>query len=126
MPSLPNPVVFIALKLGGYTVAGVLLNKLFKKEAFPPLFGIARFLAGLGLGVITIPVATYSSYLWIVGLRIVAWFALIYFFYRPQNDLNRTFYLAVLGGVAYSFVLDGILSLISLIFPGSQMKIPWF
>jgi hypothetical protein len=126
MPSLPNPIALLALKLGGYTVAGAVLNRVFKKEVFPPLFGIVRAFSGLALGLITIPLATYSPNLWLVGLRIAVWYFLIRFFYRSSDASNKVFYLAVLGGVVYSFILDGVLVLLSFLIPGSWIKIPWF
>ena len=126
MAHIPNPFALFAVKVAGYIVAGVVLNKTFKKDVFPPFFGIIRAIAGLALGLLTIPLAAIMTpYLWLVVLRIIVWYVLIYYFFYKSSDCSqKTFRIAVLCAVVWSFVLDGMLELLSLVLPGS-MEIPF-
>jgi hypothetical protein len=123
--SIPNPIPLIIVKVAGYTVAGILLNRTFKKGVFPVLIGIVRTIAGLLLGLLTIVLAAViSPIIWYVVLRIGVWYLLIYYFYERKGITDPTFRIGLLAGVACSFAIDGILYLLSSIFP-DIMLIPW-
>ena len=122
--SIPNPIPLVIVKFVGYTVFGVILNRIFKKEVFPVLFGVARTITGLLLGLLTILLAALiTPVLWYVLLRIGVWYLLIWYFYERRGYSDKTFRIAVLSGVTWSFLLDGILYALSSIFPDS-LSIP--
>ena len=118
--SIPNPVPLLVLKVVGYSVAGVVLNRIFKKNVCPIWFGVFRTVVGLGLGLLTILLAALiTPVVWYVILRIGIWYLMIWYFYERKGYSDKTFRIAVLLGIAWSFLLDGILYLLSSIFPDS-------
>ena len=124
MGYIPNPIPIVIVKVVGYTVAGVILNKIFKKDVFPVLFGIVRTVSGLTLGLLTIALsAIISPYLWYVGLRIVVWYILIWYFYERKGISDKWFRIALLIGIGWSFLIDVILYWIFETLPDS-MRIP--
>jgi hypothetical protein len=125
MPYLPNPIPVVVVKVVGYTISGFIFNRFFKRDVNPLLFGGVRAVAGLGFGLITIPLAIIiTPYIWYIGLRVVVWYFALRYFYEPKGYIDTTLRIAVLVGIAFSFALDGILYLLQLALP-DMMSIPW-
>ncbi len=61
--SLPNPVFYFPAKIVIYSVAGLVLNKVYQAGPNPLLFGILRVATGFGLGFLLL-LAAYSGELW--------------------------------------------------------------
>jgi hypothetical protein len=125
MGYIPNPIPLVIVKVAGYTVTGIILNRVFKKDVFPILIGVVRTITGLAVGAFTILLAALiTPYVWYLGLRIAVWYLIIWYFYERKGWSDSTFRIGLLVGVASSFLIDGILFLLSYMFH-DLMLIPW-
>lgn len=118
MPAGPEPlglVYFAGIKLAGYSLAGLQLNRHFKVGRPRPLvFGISRTCLGLAVGFAFASIALWSELtqselpflLGLLPVRFGEWLLIIWLFYR-RHDLDRTRWLASAGaGTLWSYALD--------------------
>ena len=113
--SVPGYLVFGAVKLVGYSLAGWFLNRRYSNPR--PHFvvvGIARVLIGIGLGalfaLLVFPLVMAGglgfALLGIIPVRMLEWWILIWLFYdRSMQTQGKDWRYACLGTV-WSFVLD--------------------
>jgi hypothetical protein len=118
VPGFPTPIgiaAFAVVKLAGYTAAGAFLRRRFGSPGPPSLiFGIARTVLGLGVG---IAFATSMGalgflrsealyYVLLAPVRVAEWLLALWFFYRAVEPRSgRRWKFAALGS-AWSYLLD--------------------
>jgi hypothetical protein len=131
MPYIPNPLPILAVKLVGYTAAGAVLRKHYGGGPHPILFGVIRVVCGFFLGLLTLPVVAFfgddggnmALFVWLFISRLVVWTGLVFLMFE-HNSISKTGRVTVVGlGIAWSFLLDGLLYLLDQISPGI-MSIP--
>ena len=118
---LSNPVqgylVFSAVKLGGYTLAGWYLNRRYSSTtAHFALVGVTRTIIGMvfgaGLALLAFPFFQFGGLgilIYLVGLipvRLVEWWIVIWFFYDRSLQTKQKDWRYVGLGSAWSFALD--------------------
>jgi hypothetical protein len=126
--SLPNPVLYFPAKVAIYSLAGWVLNKVYKAGPNPLLFGILRVAIGFGLGLLLLIAITasrtgprpnnYDEYIWLIFTRIFVWTVMIWFFYERKSLSLLRFFIVVIGGTLLSFGIDVAFSFIDKEFSG--------
>jgi hypothetical protein len=107
---------FAAVKLCGYSVAGVYLNRRYasRRPASPWVVGVVRTGIGLVVGIGAIALASSLSiarsevlfYVLLAPIRVGEWLLLLaIFFERPWSSWSRALKFAGLGSL-WSYVLD--------------------
>ncbi len=113
--SVPGYLVFGAVKLTGYSLAGWFLNRRYSNPR--PHFvvvGIARILIGMALGalftLLVMPLVLAGglgiALLGIIPVRMIEWWILIWCFYDRSLQTQRKDWRYACLGTAWSFVLD--------------------
>ena len=106
---------FAAVKLAGYSAAGVFINRREKvQHPHPVLFGSARTVLGVAAGMsyaFTLGSFSVSNqeivfYAGLIPLRIVEWLLLLWLFYRNTPGTRRRWVWYIALGVIWSYVLD--------------------
>ena len=116
-PVLDNPesyVAFVAIKLVGYSVAAVVLNKHFEGTPRNPLIvGTVRTLIGMVFGAIVGIVGFWqldlavSFFLFaLVPVRILEWWIVLRLFYWADEPNRNKFPYAIALACVWSFILD--------------------
>lgn len=123
---VPGYLVFGAVKLAGYTLAGWFLNRRYSKpRAHFVVVGIARVVIGMVLGalfaLLAFPLVLAGglgiALLGIIPVRLLEWWILIRLFYDRSMQTKRKDWRYAGLGTAWSFVLD-IPALIGLVATG--------
>ncbi len=117
-----NPIAFTAVKLAGYTYAGVYLNRRYELKVNPFVFGIVRTLLGLvPFGAMVLCNAMDLFLYLLLPVRFLEWFFVIYIFYeRGSFDLKRSIKFSALG-MFWSLMLDVPSIVMLLTVPGWKM-----
>lgn len=131
-PSMIGAGAFVAVKLVGYGLAGRRLNDAYAqvRRVSPSLFGVARTVLGIGVGVsfalvVSRWAVTSSTPLWYVALlpvRVCEWMLVIWLFYeraRARPDWKRLLWLSFLGTL-WSYALDLPAALSVIVVPGGM------
>ncbi|SRR5713101_9359419 len=126
MPAIPGPIgfaAFVAVKFGGYVLAGAALKKL-QPEITATIYKIAAVRTGLGIVIgplftigmlfltehfIRDPRSTLPDRLFypvLIVMRFLVWALVISIFAKPTNLTKRRISLYALGGAAWSCLLD--------------------
>ena len=125
------------IKLAGYTLAGAVFRRVYRSRFNYFLFGILRFVAGIVVWFVA-ALALYAilpdnpSGRDLVSLlisRVIVWSALIALVFQRRQAQNhivssQLFWLCVLGGIAWSYCLDGLVALLRIAIPNFG-TIPW-
>ena len=107
-------IAYTSIKLIGYTLAGKKLNQWYKvSKPRPFVFGIARTVLGLTLGISVLFLLDKSSstvdsrFLFLlIPVRFFEWHLILYLFYERQNYLFKRISGYSLLGILWSFILD--------------------
>lgn len=93
MPFIPNPIVYVAWKFSGYSLAGVGLKRYYKRPVNPLLFSTIRVISGLLVGAVTAPLLlignsehTVILVLWLIAVRVITWGLLVRFLYERDSE----------------------------------------
>jgi hypothetical protein len=118
MPAGPEPLglaYFAGVKLAGYSLAGLQLNRHFRvRRPRPVIFGVSRTCLGLAVGISFASIAlwsglTQSELPFLIGMapvRFGEWLLIIWLFYR-RHELSRERWLGAAGaGTLWSYFLD--------------------
>lgn len=104
---------FSALKLAGYSVAGLYLNRAEGTPRPHPLaFGLARTAFGIAVGYgvtltrVSITNQAIPFYAGLIPVRVLEWLLILWLFYRSVPDFAERRNRYVVLGVGWSFVLD--------------------
>jgi hypothetical protein len=107
--SIPNPIFYFPAKVAIYSLAGWVLNKVYKAGPNPLVFGVLRVAIGFGLGFLMLfaiepmtPISDttssrYADYVWL---------GMIWFFYERKNVSPLRFFIVVISGILLSFGID--------------------
>ncbi|HKS54088.1 MAG TPA: hypothetical protein VJS12_02315 [Steroidobacteraceae bacterium] len=127
MPMMPSPVAgltYAAIKVVGYALFAKGLNRYAQKPASPVKFGLAKTALGLVGGVayffLFMRDDAWGVYLGTVPVRLLIWAIAIQLFYREDLQ-RRTKVVAILAGIAWSYVLDGVMVILYRVVPGMEM-----
>jgi len=135
MPMVPSPVaagVYLAVKVVGYAAFAYGLNRVTDRSVRPYWFAGAKTLVGLAGGVAYLffllpaidAAETSDVAVWLgaIPVRLLAWSLVLgYFFgFRERPGVMLA---AVVAGTVWSYVLDGLMSLLYRVLPGMDM--PW-
>jgi hypothetical protein len=134
MPMMPTPraaLIYTAVKMVGYAVFALGFNKVVGKTVSPYKFGVAKTALGLlggiayiGLALAVLPAELSGTalYLFAIPVRLLVWGVALGIFYGFRTE-PKILYVAMVLGVAWSYLLDGALRLLDKILPG--MSMPW-
>lgn len=129
VPSPLAALVYIGVKVAGYSAAAVFLNRRLREDARPLRFGIAKTLIGFASGCIGLLIfgmvygdqgSDATLFVFAAPFRLLAWAVALRWFYRLER---RTFLQAVLAGALWSYALDLLMAGLYRVLPG--MVIPW-
>ena len=135
MPMVPSPLaagVYVAVKVVGYATFARGLNRVTGKHVGPYRFAVAKTAVGLvgGIAYLLFLLPAFGSedgstpavWLGAIPVRLLAW-SLVLALFWGFRDRPRVMLMAVAVGTAWSYVLDGLMSLLYRILPGMDM--PW-
>ncbi len=126
--SLPNPIFYFPAKVAIYSLAGWVLNKVYKDGINAFLFGVLRVAIGFGFGFLVLiatsalwsgpETSNYSEYMLLGSIRLIVWTGMIWCFYERKNVLPMRFFIVVTFGILLSFGIDAVFSWLDSEFPG--------
>lgn len=126
--SLPNPIVYFPAKVVVYSLAGWVLNKIYREGVNPLIFGVLRVAVGFGLGFLLVIAISalfpgpdssgYSDYVLLGSTRLIVWTGMIWFLYERENLSPLRFFILVISGILLSFGIDAAFSWLDKEFPG--------
>ena len=114
-PTYIGIAAFAAVKLAGYTAAGAWLRRRYAARRPGPLvFGVARTLLGLGVGIafaasmesIRLPRSEIAYYVALLPVRFGEWLAVLWFFHRRAQPVRGRRWKHAVLGTLWSYVLD--------------------
>lgn len=130
MPSTAAAGVYLTVKLVGYAVFAIALNRVAGKSVSPYKFTAAKTALGLagGIGyliiinVISDDLSDLTFWAGAIPIRLLAWVLVLGYFYgfKEQTILIAA---AAFAGVAWSYLLDWLMSFFYKVLPG--MESPW-
>lgn len=118
MPGGPTEigiVYFSAVKLVGYSAAGLYLNRVEHTTRPHPLaFGVVRTVVGIAAGIsyafllsgFAISNQEITFYAGLIPIRIIEWLVLLWLFYRGAENIETKRWKYVVLGVLWSYALD--------------------
>jgi hypothetical protein len=129
MPVVPNPLVYVALKAGGYALYAKAANTQAGSQVSPLAFGAAKIALGFGTGLLYLFVldalrppefhkTTWLVFVCFAPLRILSWGIAVALFFRSSTSRTMRGYLVV-AGVVWSYILDGVMWLLYRFIPGA-------
>jgi hypothetical protein len=134
MPMMPSPLAgaaYLAVKLSGYTLFAHGLNAASKQKVSPFKFAAAKTALGLVGGVAYMivlegafgfekDISDGALFLGAAIPRLLVWSVVINIFYRLRTQ-PRLMIAAIVLGLAWSYVLDGVMWIVYRILPGMVM-----
>jgi hypothetical protein len=111
--------VFTAVKLGGYTWAGHMLNRQSEPSVSPLRIGIARTLIGIAFGgavfgftgLVNSDALTSAAYIVLLApVRFLEWWLLVRWMYGPERRVTAKAY-ALLVGLSYLLDVPAVIGL---------------
>jgi hypothetical protein len=132
MPMIPSvfaAAIYGTVKVAGYAAFGSQLNRVAGRTVSPLKFGLVKTAVGLAGGIaylifapnlLGIDESNWSIWLGAVPIRLLAWSIVIAIFYGFR-DRPGLMTLAVLAGVVWSYVLDGVMALFHRVLPSMNM-----
>jgi hypothetical protein len=117
---------YTVIKVIGYSLAGVKLNQWYQKtKPRPYVFGVARALLGLVVGITFLSLLGIISlnvgvmfFIFLIPIRFFEWFIVLYIFYGKSDLSFKRIFRYSFFGIAYSFLLDIPVIASFLIIPG--------
>jgi len=135
MPMAPSPIaagVYLAVKVVGYAAFAYGLNRVTQQNVRPYRFAAAKTLVGLFGGIAYLlfllpainPAETSDVAVWLgaIPVRLLAW-SLVLGYFVGFRERPGVVLAAVVVGTAWSYVLDGLMSVLYRVLPGMDM--PW-
>jgi hypothetical protein len=133
MPTVPSPtaaLIYAAVKLGGYAIFAHGLNRIGRWTVSPIRFSAAKTGLGLVVGLAYVfalaPALGVSEssdaelFLGAAPVRMAVWLLVLGMFYGFREN-PKLMGAAVFVGVAWSYILDGLMWLIYKVLPGMVM-----